>query len=188
MPGLRLSRRERRTVVAGAVISVASLTLVFGLLPLERRWSLREDRIAAAADRLARLRYLVAHENDLRREVGMREGVSSSEGARILVGRTPAIAASALQSAIREYAARSSVTVNRLDVAGEPDTATSVLPMLPASISAVGDIYGITEFLSLLQRGSPVIEIRDLTIVSNSALREGLLQISLTLRAPSAGG
>ena len=92
MPGLRLSRRERRTVIAGALISVASLTLVFGVLPLERRWSLREDRIAAGADRLARLRYLVAHENDLRRELGVREGVSSSEGARILIGRTPAIA------------------------------------------------------------------------------------------------
>ncbi len=60
--------------------------------------------------------------------------------------------------------------------------------MLPASITAVGDIYGISQFLSLLQRGSPVMEIRDLTLVSNSALREGLLQLSLTLRAPSAGG
>ncbi len=187
MPALHLSRRERRTVFAGAAISVAALLLVYGALPLARRWSDREDRIAASADRLARLRFLVVHENDLRQAVARREGMTGTSG-RILVARTPALAASALQSVIRDYAARSAVTVNRLDVAGAPDTASSALPMLPASITAVGDIYGISQFLTLLQRGSPVMEIRDLTLVSNSALREGLLQLSLTLRAPSAGG
>jgi len=184
MSALRLSRRERRTVAIGAVISVAALILTYGVIPLAQRWSLREERIDAAADRVARLRYLIGHEDDLRKEVSTHDGAASG-GGRILTGRTTALAASALQSAIRNYASQSGMTINRLDAAGEPDTTSSVLPMIPASLSAVGDIYGLSDFLSLMQHGSPVIEIRDLTIVSSSALREGLLQVSLSLRAPA---
>ncbi len=189
MPGLRLSRRERRTVIAGAVVSVAALVLAYGVMPFERRWSDREDRIAAGADRLARLRSLVLSERQLRAMLAARESVivTAGEGRGILVGRTPALAASSLQSAIQNYATRSRVTVSRLDVAGAPDTSSAVLPMIPASLSAVGDIYGISEFLSMIQRGSPVIEIRELTLISNSALKEGLIQLSVSLRAPSAG-
>lgn len=189
MPVLRLSRRERRTVMAGAAVSIAALVLAYGMLPFARRWSDREDRIGASADRLARLRSLVANEGELRTLVTTREAATAAPGGGrgILVGRTPALAASSLQSAIQNYATRSRVTVSRLDVAGAPDTTNAVLPMIPASLSAVGDIYGISEFLSLLQRGSPVIEIRELTLISNSALREGLIQLSVSLRAPSAG-
>ena len=188
MPALRLSRRERRTVFAGATVSIVALVLAFGVVPFARRWSDREDRIAASADRLARLRSLVANEGELRRIVAAREAAdaASGTGRGILVGRTPALAASALQSAIQDYASRSRVTISRLDVAGAPDTSNAVLPMIPASLSAVGDIYGIGEFLSRLQSGSPVIEIKELTLISNSALREGLIQLSISLRAPSA--
>jgi hypothetical protein len=49
----------------------------------------------------------------------------------------------------------------------------------------VGDVYGLSEFLSQLQYGSPVVQVRQLTIVSNSSLRGGLLQISLQLSAPA---
>lgn len=176
-------------MIAGATVSVVALVLAYGVLPFARRWSDREDRIAASADRLSRLRSLVANERELRAVVAAREaaGAAAGTGRGILAGRTPALAASSLQSAIQEYATRSRVSVSRLDVAGAPDTSNAVLPMIPASLSAVGDIYGISEFLSLLQRGSPVIEIRELTLISNSSLRDGLIQLSISLRAPSAG-
>jgi len=179
-----LSARERRTVVTGIAVSVFALMVAFVALPLERRWSQREALIASSAERVSRLRSLVASESALRSTLATRE--RGTAGARVVVtGRTPALAAAELQSAVQGYALRSRVAVTRLDVAGAPDTAGTILPMIPASLQAVGDIYGISEFLSFLEEGTPVVEIRELTIVSNSSLRGGLLQLSLALRAPS---
>lgn len=184
MPFPELSARERRTITVGIVVSVAALVVAFGAVPLANRWSQREALIASSVDRLARLRALVASESELRNRVTARE--RGTFGARsVVAGRTPALAAAALQSAVQSYALRSRVSVNRLDVAGAPDTAGTILPMIPASLQAVGDIHGVSEFLSLLETGTPVVEVREVTIVSNSSLRGGLLQLSLSLRAPS---
>lgn len=179
-----LGARERRTVIAGIAVSVIALVVAFGALPLASRWSRREAIIASSAERLTRLRSLVVRESDLRNTLDARE--RGSAGVRAVVtGRTPALAAADLQSSIQGYALRSRITVNRLDVAGAPDTTGTILPMIPATLAAVGDIHGVSEFLSLLETGTPVVEIRELTIVSNSSLRNDLLQLSLTLRAPS---
>lgn len=184
MPFPDLNARERRSVIAGIAVSVIALVVAFGAMPLARRWSQREALIASSVERLARLRSLVARENDLRDTLQARErGTADARG--VVTGRTPALAAAALQSAIQVYALRSRVAVNRLDVAGAPDTTGTILPMIPASLQAVGDIHGVSEFLSLMETGTPVVEIREMTIVSNSSLRGGLLQLSLTLRAPS---
>ena len=179
-----LGARERRTVFAGIAVSVLALLVAFVALPLERRWSQREALIDSSAERLSRLRSLVASESALRSTLATRE--RGTAGARNVVsGRTPALAAAELQSAVQSYALRSRVSVNRLDVAGAPDTAGTILPMIPASLQAVGDIHGVSEFLSFLEAGTPVMEIREMTIVSNSSLRGGLLQLSLALRVPS---
>jgi len=181
---LDLTARERRTVIAGVVVSALALLIAFGVLPLARRWSQREALIASSVGQLNRLRSLVDREDELLSLLATRE--QSSAGARsVVTGRTAALAAASLQSAVQGYALRSRVSVNRLDVAGAPDTTGTILPMIPASLSAVGDVYGVSEFLSLLETGPPVVEIREMTIVSNSSLRGGLLQLSLTLRAPS---
>lgn len=179
----RLTGRERRVIMIGAAISIAALFVAFVAAPYARRWNAREEMIVSAAERLARLRDLVNQESTLRQSVQRRE---QSGGNRMLItARTPALAGSALQAAIQRHAERSRLTIGRLDVAGEPDSAAGGIPSIPAAISAVGDIYGLTEFLSGLGSGNPAMEIRQLTVVSSSALRGGLLQISLTVAAPS---
>jgi hypothetical protein len=180
----RLSASERRTVAIGATVSAVALGLAFGIVPFARRWSAREDAIAAAREQVGRLEFVAAHEADVREAVGEGERRLAT-GARLLTGRTPALAASALQTLIQGYADQSNVTVTRLDVAGAPaDSIAGSLPAIPATLSAIGDIYGVTELLSAIERGARLVEITELTVVSNSALKGGLLQISLALRAP----
>lgn len=183
MPAGNLTHRERRTIAIGIAISAVALFVAFAVMPYARRWTQREELIATGADRIARLRTLIADEPRLRAAV-LRQEAGAGTG-RLVSGRTPALAASALQAAIQGYAARSRVSVTRLDLAGTPDSSASPLPSIPASLSAIGDIHGISEFLSLLQYGMPVMEIRELTLVSNSSLRGGLIQLSLTLSAPA---
>ena len=177
------TRRERRTIAVGIVVSAVALFIAFAAMPYARRWSAREEMIEAAADRVHRLQALIANEPRLREQVS--RGETGAVSGRLVAGRTRPLAASALQSAIRNYAARSRVSVTRLDLAGTPDSSASPLPSIPASLSAIGDVYGVSEFLSLLQYGAPVVEIRELTLVSNSSLRGGLIQVSVTLNAPA---
>ncbi|MEO8575751.1 MAG: hypothetical protein ABI556_03585 [Gemmatimonadales bacterium] len=183
MPIGNLTSRERRTIWIGVAISVLALFVAFVGAPYARRWSAREELIASGADRIARLGTLIADESRLRQALLDRE-VSAGAG-RLISGRTQALAGSALQGVIQNYAARSRMTITRFDLAGSPDSSGAPLPAIPASLSAIGDVYGVSEFLSLLQNGAPVVETRELTLVSNSSLRAGLLQLSVTLRAPA---
>ena len=168
---LKLSARERRAVALAVVVSVFALAIAWGAVPFARRWLAREDVVAAELDRLAGLRGLVAAEERLRERVRERSAGLEARPQRLLPGRTAALAASALQSLLQDFADRSHLTVSRLDVAGAPDTAGGPQPMIPATLSAVGDIYGLTDMLSLIQHGPLLLEITELGVRPNPALR-----------------
>jgi hypothetical protein len=185
--GLALSTRERRTIALGAIIFLTGLIVAFGVLPFVRHWQERESVVAAQSQRLSRLRGLVFGEAELRRVVRARTAALESGQQRLLSGRTPALAASSLQGLIQSFADQSQVTVSRLDVAGAPETKEGALPMIPATVSAIGDIYGITEMLALIQHGPQLLEIVDLTVRPNPALRGELLQMTVTLRGAYLG-
>lgn len=171
----------------GAAASFSLLILFFAVLPFARQWQSREDLIAAETDRLARLRGLLSAEPQLRESVERHVLALETRPRRLLSGRTPALAASSLQSLLRDFADQSQITVSRLDVAGAPDTKAGSLPALPATLSAIGDIYGITEMLSRVQFGPRLLEIAELTLRPNPALRGELLQLTIKLRAPFVG-
>jgi hypothetical protein len=185
--GRRLRARERRALLIGGVVSVVALAIVYGVLPFARRWQLREDEIATETERVERLRGLVAHEDRLRDVVAERTRALAAEPQRLLAGRTPALAAASLQSRIQEYADQSRVTVSRLDVVGAPNSTPEGLPAIPATVSAVGDIYGMIELIVLLQRGPVRLELTEVSVRPNPALRGDLLQMTLTLSAPYVG-
>jgi hypothetical protein len=90
--------------------------------------------IATELDRLARLRGLVANEAKLRELVVTRTASLEAGQQRLLSARTPALAASSLQSLLRGFADQSQVTVSQLDVAGAPETTDETLPMIPATV------------------------------------------------------
>lgn len=186
MSGRAISARERRTIRLGAAVSLVAVVAAWAILPLARHWSAREAVIAAEVDRLARLRGLYAAEATLAAEVEARRRVLEAGPQRLLSGRTPPLAASALQSLLQDFADRSRVTVSRLDVAGSGDAAGDPAT-IPANVSAVGDIYGIMELLSLIQHGPRLLEVTELSIRPNPALRGELLQFTIGLRGAYVG-
>ncbi len=183
-----LEPRERRTItVAGLVLATAFL-FAYGIVPFARRWSAREDLIAMRAEQVARLQWLTEHESELQQTASVRLARAASiERPRLLTGRSPALAASSLQTLVQGYADESGVTVRELNVAGASDNASGSADGIPATISAIGDIYGVSNFVSRLQHGTTLIEIREIGVSPNPALRGELLQLSLVLRAPYAG-
>ena len=56
------------------------------------------------------------------------------------------------------------------------------------TVAAVGDIYGITDLLSRIQNGPLLLEITELVVRPNPALKGDLLQVTVTLRGAYLGG
>jgi hypothetical protein len=183
-----LESRERRTITVAGIVLATAFVFVHGVVPFARRWSAREDLIAMRSEQVARLRWLADHESELQRAASEQFARTGSvERPRLLAGRSPALAASALQTLVQGYADESGVTVRELNVAGALDSTSAGADAVPATISAIGDIWGVSNFVSRLQHGTTLIDIREIGVTPNPALRGELLQLSLVLRAPYAG-
>ncbi len=174
---------ERRTVFIGLWVSVVALALAFVVLPSWRRVSDRDSQIALKREQVARLRAYVRHRADFDSAATSRELLLASSPTRMLRGRAPALVAAELQRVLQDYARMSRVSVSRLDVAGVADSSEGRLT-IPASVSAVSDIYGLVQLLGYLQHGPQLMDVKELTVQSTSALRGDLLQVSLQVRAP----
>lgn len=159
----RLDRRERAVVGGGAVVSVLALAWAYGLAPAVQRWREREATITVRAEQLVRLRALVALDTVVRRRAVALSGHAARASGQLLDGATPALAASALQLLLGQYAERSGVSLERVDVAGFPVSADTLLAV-PARITARGELGGLVDLLFYLQYGEPLLVIDDLRV------------------------
>jgi type II secretory pathway component PulM len=182
-----LSARDRRTLSWGAV-AVACVLVVSMLIPIVRKWSDREALITARRGELARLGGVKGAESMMRTAVNARESRAAEYPQRPVSAATAALAAGVLQGVLQRYADESQLSVSELNVSGEPDSTAVPLAALPATLIALGDVYGIADLLSRVQNGNTLLEVRELTVQINPARRADgggeLLQATLTVRAP----
>ena len=168
----------------GAAVGIAALVVAFVLLPTAGRWRDREMAIGALRRQAAQLRSLGMREQQLVAETRARETGVEALPVRLLRGRSVALVASNLQALLQDYASASRVSVSKLDVVSASDSASNAIAEIPATISAVSDIYGLADFLARLEHGRRLLTISELVVTANSALRGELLQISVAVRAP----
>ncbi|MDZ7631062.1 MAG: hypothetical protein U5K74_06880 [Gemmatimonadaceae bacterium] len=182
-----LSPRDRRTLTWGAV-AVACVLIAAMLIPIVRKWSDREALIAARRGELARLSGVKGAETMLRAAVNARETRAGEYPQRPVSAATAARAAGVLEGVLQRYADDSQLSVSELNVSGEPDSTAVPLAALPATLIALGDVYGVADLLSRVQTGATLLEVRELTVQINPARRADgggeLLQVTLAVRAP----
>ena len=178
----RLRPREQRTIRVGLVVSAVSLIIAFGIVPVFTHARAREALIDARREELARLRGLIAQEPQLRAAVSAGESQAASSSRRVLSARSAALAASVLQTALQQAASNAALSVSSLDVTGEADS--TVADALPASMTAMGDLRGVSAFLATIRSGPFVLDIAELRLRTNPALIGQPLQLSLVLHAP----
>jgi hypothetical protein len=183
--GRNLEPRERRTIAIGAAVVALTALIVLVLLPLGRRWNEREALIAVTRAHLARVQTFIGREEELGAASRALDARLDAAGTRLVRARSLPLAASAVQSMVRDYASASGVTVTRLDAAGEPVPSSGGVA-LPATMAVQGDIYGIADFLRRLQHGPSLVELTDFSIAPNPVLRGNIIQVSVGLRAPLA--
>lgn len=182
-----LSARERRTLRLGAVAALC-IVLAAGAIPGARRWQERETRIALRRTELARWRGIAAADSSLGAQVDARSLRMAGFTQRPLGGPNDALVAAALQSLLQRYADESQLSVTELNVAGAPDTTVSALPMLPATLIALGDIEGVADLLARVQGGETLLDLREFTVQVNPARASAgggeLLQLTMVVGAP----
>lgn len=182
-----LSARERRTLSWGTA-AAACVIVLWLAIPAARQWSDREALISARRGELARLRGLKAAESSLRTAVEARTARAAEFPQRPVSAATSALAAGVLQGVLQRYADDSQLSVSELNVAGEPDSTSVPLAALPATLIALGDIYGVADLVSRVQNGNTLLEVKELSVQINPARRADgageLLQVTLTVRAP----
>jgi type II secretory pathway component PulM len=178
----RLEPRERRVVAGGAIACAILLLTVYAIVPFAKRWSDREAAIQAKAEQLARLQSLVDSEAALQRVVAELEQGRSLRNRRLLVGTTPALASSTLQTLVRSYAEESRVTLQRVNLSEQAEPEESGLTPVGLQVTVLGDVYGLVDLLYFLQNGEKLLVIDELQV--SSTRRRGADQqlMSWTLR------
>ncbi len=163
----RLDRRERRVVAGGAILSAVALITVYGVLPFARRWSEREVRIDALAEQAGRLEALVESQSALDRVVAELDISRERHARRLLIGQTPDLAASSLQSLVKGYADRSRVRLERVDVVRDLESESSGLTPVGLRLTVRGDVYGLVDFLFYLQNGEKLLVLDELRVTAS---------------------
>jgi hypothetical protein len=169
-------------------VAVACVLAAYALIPVTRQWSDRETLITARRGELARLRGLQEAAPVLRTALATREARAAEFPQRPVRASTAALAAGVLQGVLQRYADESQLSVSELNVSGEPDTTAVPLAALPATLIALGDVYGVADLLARVQHGSTLLDVREMTVQVNPARRANgggeLLQLTLVVRAP----
>lgn len=178
----RLNSRERRVVLAGAIVSATALVVVLVMLPFAQRWTTRETAYAASREQWTRLEALAANTERLRRALEEQRLALAADEARLVTGATPALAASALQGVLQRYAGESAVQLDRVDVVAQPRPDKPGLLAIPVQLQGEGDIYGLVDFLYRLERGETLLVFDELTLNAGLETGNGRQYLSWSLR------
>ena len=160
---------------------------MIGLVPVVQRWRDREARIEQARQRLFHI-----HQYVTSAPLSHQTPPTTARGSapQALRGRTAALAAAQLQAMLQQYADLSHFSVSRLDVtegngaSAAPQDSLMPFPVIPGTLSGIGDIYGVAGLLDRIQHGPRVLEVTELSIVQNAVYKGGLMQLTLAVRGP----
>ena len=169
--------------MGGGAVSLAAILGVYLVAPVASRWAGREADIQLRAEQVARLKSLIDQEGAIRAAANSLREERAFAGRRLLAGNTAAVAASGLQQLINRYAEESSVSLDRVDIAGDLETESSDLLAIPARLAGRADIYGLVDLLFYLQQGEKLLVIDDLRVGATRATgtRNDLITWSIDL-------
>lgn len=174
--------RERRVVVGGMLVLALSLLVTYGVVPAVTRWRDREVQLDRVRAQVAHLKGLQVHASELEAAAARAEGLLAAGAQRVIHARSSALGASALQTLLQGAADASGLVVDRVDVG--PDLTSE--GDLTATLSAYGDIHGLSALLAQLARAPRITAVERLTVQINPALRGApdVLRVTLGVRAP----
>lgn len=187
----RMSERDRRTLVVGALAVVAMLLFARGL-PAWRRWDAgarhaAEARAREAAQVQSAVRLLPASLDSLQ----ARRARYVALGRAVLDGASTAAAGASLASLVSGAAARAGVQMGSVQV--RPDTAgAGAFMRISVRADATGDLPAIIRMVETLEGGRTLLALRDVSITQSApggpAEQAETLRLELTVEGLALAG
>jgi type II secretion system (T2SS) protein M len=159
----QLSRRDRRTLLIGAV-TIASLVAFSRGFPAWNTW--RYEATAAAVESTGEARRAesaVGMEAALRDTLAARRRRFLALAPAVLTGDSPALATGTLAELVSGAAANAGVSLGSIQPRGDTAIGRMFTPVAVRA-SGVGDIRGVIRLLVTLERGPVLLSVRELSI------------------------
>jgi hypothetical protein len=162
---LALAPRDRRTLLAGALVMGAIIAAGRGV-PAWRAWQRgARDRAAALAIAVDRGESLIRAQRTLRDSLAARDARFLGLAPALLPGESPAGAGATLAGLISAAAVPAGVHLDAVRI--DPDsTLSATFTPVAVHVEAGGDVRGLAALLVALERGPALLAIRDLTIAA----------------------
>jgi len=158
-----MTRRDRRTLVAGA-IAVLSVVLVGRGVPAWTRWRNEAlDRAVMTRASLRQAEALVRAAPVRRVTLLARARHAETVQPTLLAGNTPTLAGASLAAQVSAAAGRARLRLGALQLRGD-SAERGVFTRVGARGEATGDVQGLTTFLGALERGPAILSVRRLGV------------------------
>ncbi len=158
----RLKPRERRVVLAGAVVAAAVLGYVYGIEPLVRSREETRAQLQAARLRVDRYEQLLLRKARLAEEGKELDRRGAALRERLLPGPTPTLAAAQLQNMVKAEARRSALALQRMAV--ERPALRGQVTEVPVHLALQGEIQPVSSFIRGVEQHRLALTIPELAI------------------------
>lgn len=184
-----INQRDRRALVLGAIVILATLILARGVPTLMSWTTERQSSAAELTTELRALRHALATQRERRAHVAAGTASLARLEAGLLGGATPASAAAALAQFVGAAADSSGVHVRSTQVRGDTARTGAVFAPVSVRIDATSDVRGLTNLLTRLERGPMLLVVRALSITHPEPNAEmEALNVELTVEGLSRPG
>lgn len=163
MRRLRLSPRDRRAVLAGALVLAPGLAWAFAARPYLDAVADARDRVHTGRALLAREQALLAEADSFPARFETGAGLLMAAAPRLLGGEDDGEAGAALAGYVRRLAGLSRTHLVRLEPSVTRD-AGGGLTALPLEVSGEGDLEGILTLVELLETGPKLVHVQGLSL------------------------
>lgn len=161
--GLRISRRDQRTLGVG-VVTIALLMVVARGIPAIRAWEadrLREAR--ETATQLASIRVGRRQLSALRDSLAARHARLASVDSTLLSGASTSAVAAALASSLEDLSDHNAIKVTSLQIRAD-SVARGGMTRVDVRLSGIADVVGLAGLLQAIEAGAMPLVIRELDV------------------------
>jgi Tfp pilus assembly protein PilO len=159
---LAISKRERRLIVAGAVVAAAVGGYLYVVEPLREHRRESEELAASREATLERRRILVAQRRALEEQLAEAARRLDEQDKRLLKGPTPPLAASELQKLVKDVATAANVEVRSERIL--PPVNRDGLQEVPLELTVAGGIRESVNLLHQIERSPKLLTLQDVKV------------------------
>lgn len=164
MPKLpfKISKREKRFIIGGAVVFCFILLYHFGFKPIMNQEGNIREEIAVKQRMLASYQNVAKRKSQLERNIGYLKLRLKDTESKLLDGSNPSLAAANLQEIIKQISSQSGISITSVRVL--PSSPIDMYTEIPVRIETKANIVGVKNFLYQIQNCPKLLAVKEMNV------------------------